>query len=74
MKKSELKCKHCGNTEEFYTKDTWQGPVPSYFRPDGKESERNTDMYNLLRCTHFSKFIYCAECESRVCRVEDLEE
>lgn len=74
MKKSKLKCKHCGNTEEFYTKDIWQGPVACYFRTDGKESERNTDMHNSLHNIYFSKFIYCAECESRVCRVEDLEE
>lgn len=39
MKKSELVCKHCGNTEEFYTKERYKGTCHAYFRTDGKEAE-----------------------------------
>jgi hypothetical protein len=65
MKKSELVCKHCGNTEEFYTKERYKGTCYAYFRTDGQEAE-NGDLY--------TNFIYCAECDSRVCKVEELEE
>lgn len=73
MKKSELVCKHCGNTEEFYTKERYKGTCHAYFRTDGKEAE-NGDLYANASHSLTSKFIYCAECDSRVCKVEELEE
>lgn len=73
MKKSKLKCKHCGNTEEFYTKERYKGICECYFRADGKETE-NGHLYETAEHSLRSKYVFCGECNSKVCKVEALEE
>ena len=66
----KLKCPKCGNETEFYTKERYSGTCDFYFRTDGKESE-NTDMYSNAEHKYRSKYIFCAECDSKVRKIDE---
>ena len=69
----ELKCPKCGNTTEFYSKERYKGECDVYFRTDGKDAE-NGDMYAYAEHSYRSKFIFCAECDAKVGKVDLLED
>ncbi|RHO23809.1 hypothetical protein [Amedibacterium intestinale] len=68
----ELVCPHCENDKEFYTKESYKGKCKVYFRSDGKETE-NGSMYEYAEHKLISKFVFCAECDRRVCKVEEIK-
>lgn len=68
-----LKCPKCGNENEFYTKDRYKGTCEVYFRADG-ELANNSEMYDYAEHSHRSKFVFCADCDARVCKVDELAE
>lgn len=65
------KCPHCGNDEQFYTKDYAFGSVRSVSRFDGEEAD-NSDMNDGIRYK-MGKHIYCGKCNKKIARVEDME-
>lgn len=65
------KCPHCGNDEQFYTKDFTYGPIRTFSRFDGEESD-NSGMYDGARF-RMGKIVYCEECNKKIARVEDME-
>lgn len=73
LSKEKLVCSHCGNDKEFYTKESYKGKCKTYFRTDGKEAE-NGSMYEYAKHKLISKFIFCSKCDSRVCKVEEIED
>lgn len=68
----ELVCPHCGNNEEFYTKEKYKGYCNYYFRTDNKEAD-NGNMYEFAKHSFKSKFVFCAECDKKVCKVEEID-
>lgn len=67
----QLICPHCGNDIEFYTKERYKGICNFYLRTDNKEAD-NGEMYSNAEHSLASKFVFCAECNKKVCRVEEL--
>jgi len=65
------KCPHCGNDEQFYTKDFAYGPIRSFSRFDGEEAE-NYEMYDEIR-HKMGKHTYCGKCNKKIAKVEDME-
>lgn len=70
-KRKWIFCEHCGNTMCFYTKESYKGTCNTYFRTDDYEPD-NTCMYDNAENKLRSKFIYCADCDRKVCKVEDV--
>ncbi len=66
---AELKCTKCGNTMSFYTKERYKGECDVFFNTDGSDAE-NGDMYAYAEHTYRSKFVFCAECNAKVGKVE----
>lgn len=73
MKKKDIICKNCGNNEEFYVKEQYKGVCYAYIRTDNEVPD-NTGMYDNAIHKPKSKFIYCADCDRRVCKIEDVED
>lgn len=71
MKKKDIICKNCGNNEEFYVKEQYKGVCYTYIRTDNEVPD-NTEMYGNAMHKLKSKFIYCADCDRKVCKVEDV--
>lgn len=67
-----MKCPKCGNEVEFYTKERYKGTCYTRFRTDGKEAE-NCDLYEYAEHTYKSKFVFCNDCDAKVCKIEDCE-
>lgn len=68
-----LQCPKCGNSEVFYTKERYKGTCNLYFRTDGEDAD-NTDLYANAEHSYISKFIYCAECNARVRKINEVRE
>lgn len=68
-----LKCPKCGNETEFYTKERYKGTYEFYFGADGTPTN-NTEMYDHADHSYRSKFVFCADCDARVCKIEDVAE
>lgn len=67
-------CPFCQGTE-YYTKVFMKGPV-KYIRKFSNDSEDgvdNSDMYDLLNEVYSCGYIYCNNCNRRICRIEDYE-
>ena len=71
MKK--LQCPKCGNGEVFYIKERYKGTCNFYFRADGKNAD-NADLYSNAEHSCIGKFIYCAECDARVRKINEVGE
>ena len=71
MEKVNLVCEHCGNDKEFYTRERYSGTCNVFFRTDDKEAD-NTCMYDAAQHKLSSKYIYCAECDRKICLAEDV--
>lgn len=67
-----MKCPKCGNEIEFYTKHRISGISVCRFRTDGEDAE-NGDMYEGLDVRFASKFVFCEDCNAKVCKIEDCE-
>ena len=73
-----LKCK-CGNEEAFYTKESFKGNCNCYYNANGEMicdswgKFDNSGMYDSAESKHTSRFIYCAECDKKVGKIEDFE-
>ena len=65
------KCPHCGNEEEYYSKDYVKGSTKTNYRFDGKETE-NGDMYQHLSHNN-GKYAYCSSCHKRLFEIEYQE-
>lgn len=64
-------CPHCGNDQEYFTKDYVQGTIRSFSRFDGGEAD-NYEMYDHL--SHkMGKSVYCAECKKKIANLKDME-
>ena len=67
----EIICPKCGNNLTFYTKERYRGTCNYYFQTDGKEAY-NSEMYDYAEHTPTSKFVFCADCDSKVGKIEEL--
>ena len=67
----KIKCSKCGNEIEFYIRQSYYGAGNFYFRLDGKEAD-NSNMYASAQ-HKLGKIVYCAECNSKVIELQDLE-
>ena len=72
MKKKDIICKHCGNWIKFYTKESYKGTCNRYLRTDDHEVADNKFMYYDAEHKLRSKYIYCADCDREVCKIEDV--
>lgn len=68
---SKLICPKCGNDLTFYTKERYSGTCNFYFRTDDKEAD-NTDLYSNANHKYTHKFVFCAECDSRVGKIDKI--
>lgn len=66
-------CPKCGNDTEFYTKERYKGTCKVYFRYDGALTN-NSEMYDYAEHSYRSKFVFCAECDARVSKIEEVAE
>ena len=66
----DIRCKKCGNTKEFYMKEKYKGTCDFYFRTDKTKAD-NSEMYDYAQHSYRSKFIFCADCDSKVGKIED---
>lgn len=64
------KCPYC-DCEEFYVKQRYSGTCIFRFRADGKEVE-NGDMHDNARYKDRSKYIYCNNCNKKVCKIDEF--
>ena len=62
------KCPHCGNDQEFYSKDYAYGNVRSFSRFDGGEPD-NSELHGNLRYK-MGKWLYCGECHKKIVEVQ----
>lgn len=67
-----LKCPHCGNEDLFYTKERYKGEFELCIDKYG-ESTFNEDMYSEATYSYRSKYIFCRECDKRVCKISEFE-
>ena len=66
---SKLICPKCGNNLTFYTKEKYSGTCNCCFRTDGKDAD-NTSLYSNANHKYASKFIFCADCDAKVSKLD----
>ncbi|WP_455078375.1 hypothetical protein [Peptostreptococcus stomatis] len=71
MKKT-LKCKHCGNEDLFYTKEKYKGEFEFCMDKEGNPVF-NADIHEGATYELRSKYIFCRECDKRVCKIDEFE-
>lgn len=68
------KCPYCGSTE-YYEKIFMKGMIPhKYSFSDHKTLIESPDMFKGLYELYRAGYIYCAGCNKRLCKKEDLNE
>lgn len=72
VKKKYDKCPHCGGTH-YYTKTYVRGVVPYNYSFKTNMPGDNTDMYDYLNTERKSDYIYCLDCNKRICKREELD-
>lgn len=65
-------CPYCGNTKEFYVRQSYSGNFNFYMRFDGLEGD-NEDMYENAQHKITSKFAYCSKCHKKIFKLVDEE-
>lgn len=73
MKKKDIVCKNCGNDTDFYVKERYTGTCNACFRTDNEVPD-NTEMYDAATHKLTSKFVYCADCNCKVCKIENIDD
>lgn len=67
-----LKCPHCGNEDRFYTKERYKGEFDFCMDKYGK-GQFNEDMHQGATYSYRSKYIFCVECDKKVCKIDDFD-
>ena len=70
-----IKCKHCGNDDGFYIKERYSGENEYYysFTEDKNILDINENIYQGAEHKLKSKFLFCYNCDKKVCKIEDVD-
>lgn len=60
-----------GRDTAVHARERYSGTCNVFFRTDEKEAD-NTCMYDAAQHKLLSKYINCAECDRKICLVEDV--
>ncbi|MDY4128958.1 hypothetical protein [Peptostreptococcus porci] len=66
-----LKCKKCGNGEDFYIKERYWGEITLHVYTNGDISEYNSDAYDNAQYKLKSIYYYCCNCDCRVAKIPE---
>jgi hypothetical protein len=67
-----VKCPHCGGTS-YYVKQYIRGYGHFYNDTTGEEMD-NSSLHDWLTYKNVGKYAYCADCDKRFAKIEDLPE
>lgn len=70
---AKIKCPKCGNETEFYVNQTYSGKGRFFFNMDGSEAD-NSEMHLNTDYKLSGKYIYCADCDAKVEKIESLRQ
>jgi hypothetical protein len=64
------KCPYCGSVcNLYYTKEILHGTSTTYYSFKTHDLDDNNTMYDNIECVWNSKFYYCYDCDSPICKV-----
>lgn len=67
----KLKCKKCGNEEDFYIREKFFGVTELCVNGDGELTDYNSDAYEGAEYRLKSIYYYCCQCKSKVAKIPE---
>ena len=67
----KLKCKKCGNEDDFYIKEKFSGVTELCVDADGELTDYNSDAYDDAGYKLKSVYYYCCNCRSKVAKIPE---
>lgn len=67
----KLKCKKCGNEENFYIIEKFSGVAELCVDSEGELTNYNADAYDSADYRLKSIYYYCCECNSKVAKIPE---
>lgn len=67
----KLKCKKCGNDEDFYIIEKFFGVAELCVNGDGELTDYNSDAYEGAEYRLKSIYYYCCQCKSKVAKIPE---
>lgn len=67
----KLKCKKCGNEEDFFIIEKFFGTTELWVDADGKLTDYNADVYDGAEYKLKSLYYYCRNCRSKVGKIPE---
>lgn len=67
----KLKCKKCGNEENFYIIEKFSGVAELEVDSEGELTDYNSDTYDGAVYKLKSIYYYCCECKSKVAKIPE---
>ena len=67
----KLKCKKCGNGEDFFIIEKFSGVAELRVDADGKLTDYNADAYDGADSKLKSVYYYCRNCRSKVAKIPE---
>lgn len=67
----KLKCKKCGNEEDFFIIEKFSGTTELWVDADGKLTDYNADAYDDANYKLKSVYYYCHNCRSKVAKIPE---
>lgn len=66
----KLKCKKCGNEDDFYIREKFFGVTELCVDADGELTD-NADVYDNAEYRLKSVYYYCRKCEAKVAKIPE---
>lgn len=67
----KLKCKKCGNEDDFYIIEKFSGVTELCVDSEGELTDYNADAYEHAEYKLKSVYYYCCECRSKVAKIPE---
>ncbi|MBS4881912.1 MAG: hypothetical protein KHZ82_02480 [Peptoniphilus harei] len=67
----KLKCKKCGNEEDFFIIEKFSGVAKLWVDSEGKLTNYNADAYDDADYKLKSIYYYCYNCRSKVAKIPE---